>query len=71
MPILNKILQYVSLGRKDHMAQSEEFQPTDVFKHRYQDPEVLITYLKTLPDKFTDDKITVKVRELCSVNPIA
>ncbi|KAG6358296.1 hypothetical protein INS49_014180 [Diaporthe citri] len=40
------------------MAQPEEFEPTDILKHRYQDPSVLITYLKTLG--FTDDKITVK-----------
>lgn len=58
MPLLKRILDYVSFGKKDDMSLPEEFEPTDVFKHRYQDPSVLITYLKTLG--FTDDKIKVK-----------
>ncbi|KAL1860682.1 hypothetical protein Daus18300_009025 [Diaporthe australafricana] len=60
MPFLKKILNFTGLGKKDTMAKSGEFEPTDIFKARYQDPEVLIAYVKTLPDRFTDDKITVK-----------
>lgn len=59
MAILRKILDYVSFGKKDDMAEEIVFEPTDILDHRYQDPSVLITYLKTLG--FTDDKITVKV----------
>lgn len=60
MPLLKRILDYVSFGKKDDMNQPERFEPTDILKHRYQDPKVLVSYLKTLG--FTDDQITVKVR---------
>ncbi|KAL2283250.1 hypothetical protein FJTKL_10126 [Diaporthe vaccinii] len=43
------------------MDEPEEFVPTDVFKHRYRNPQVLIDYVKTLPDNFTDNDIKVKI----------
>lgn len=51
------------------MAQPSEFEPTDIFKHRYQDPSVLITYLKKLG--FTDDQIRIKVCGLHFAGPPA
>lgn len=61
MSFFKKILNYTGFGKKDTMAESGNFEPKNIFKARYQNPKVLITYVKSLPDKFTDDKITVKV----------
>lgn len=61
MSILGKLGHIFSFRKKDNMAQAQEFEPTDIIKHRYQDPEILIKYVKTLPDGFTDDQITVQV----------
>lgn len=52
------------------MATPREFQPTDILYHRYQKPKVLIQYVKTLEEKYTDDDITVKVRGPFLVNPL-
>ena len=71
MPLLQRLLHYVSFGKKDDMPQPEGFEPTDIFKHRYQDPQVLITYVKTLPDRFTDDQIKVKVNWLFSTDVLS
>ncbi|KAK2609574.1 hypothetical protein N8I77_003070 [Diaporthe amygdali] len=60
MALLKKILHYAGFAKKDDMAKAEEFVPSDIFKHRYQNSDVLITYVKALPDGFTDDQITVK-----------
>ncbi|KAJ0116782.1 hypothetical protein J7T55_009933 [Diaporthe amygdali] len=60
MALFKKILHYAGFAKKDDMAKPVEFVPSDIFKHRYQDPKVLITYVKGLPDGFTDDQITVK-----------
>lgn len=43
------------------MSEQSEFKPTNLIQHRYLDPKVLIKYVKTLPDKFKDEQITVKV----------
>lgn len=61
MRLLKTILGYAGFGKGDQMAEPEEFVPTDVFKHRYRNPQVLIDYVKTLPDNFTDNDIKVKV----------
>lgn len=61
MPLLKTILHYAGFGKKDKMSNPDEFQPTDIFHHRYQDPQVLIEYVKTLPD-IKKDQIKVKVR---------
>lgn len=45
------------------MARPDEFQPSDIVQHRYQDPQVLIAYIKTLPD-IDKSQIRVKVCEL-------
>lgn len=55
---------HVSSSKQDDMAALNEFQPTDMLKHRYQDPEVLIKFLKKLPENFTDDQIKIKVCSL-------
>lgn len=60
MAIFDRIGDFFSFGKKDNMAQAKDFVPTDIIKSRYPDPRTLIKYLKTLPDGFTDDKITVK-----------
>lgn len=70
MAFLKTILQYAGLGRKGKMANSKDFEPTDILQHRYQDPQILREYLKNLPEKFTDDQINMKVREPCSLGVI-
>lgn len=60
MPLLKTILQYAGFGKKDKMTSNGEFQPTDIVQHRYQDPQVLIAYVKTLPD-IDNGQIKVKV----------
>lgn len=69
MALLKKILHYAGFAKKDDMAKAEEFVPSDIFKHRYQNSDVLITYVKALPDGFTDDQITVKVCRLFPASP--
>lgn len=64
MAFLKTILQYAGLGKKDKMA-NKDFEPTDILQHRYQDPQILIDYLKKLPEKYTENQITVKVHEPC------
>jgi hypothetical protein len=61
MPLLNRILQLVNFAKKNDMTQPSEFEPTDIIQHRYLDPQVLVNYIKTLPDKFKDEQITIKV----------
>lgn len=70
MTVFDKIGHLFNFGKKHNMAQNTEFEPTDIIKHRYQDPQVLINYLKTLPGGFTDDKITVKVSSVRSEKPL-
>ncbi|KAI7775523.1 hypothetical protein LA080_006715 [Diaporthe eres] len=59
MRLLKTILGYAGFGKRDKMDEPEEFVPTDVFKHRYRNPQVLIDYVKTLPDNFTDNDIKI------------
>lgn len=42
------------------MTKSESFEPTDIVKSRYPNPESLVAYVKTLPYGYTDGQITVK-----------
>lgn len=65
MKVFEKIGHLFNFGKKDNMSKKKEFEPTDIIKHRYQDPQVLVKYLKELPAGFTDDKITIKVFCLC------
>lgn len=64
MPLLKTMLHYAGLGKKDKMANSD-FQPTDIFQHRYQDPQVLVDYVNSLPDKFYASQFSVKACEMC------
>lgn len=50
MPLLKSILHYAGFGKKDKMTSPDEFQPTDILQHRYQDPQTLVEYIKKLPD---------------------
>lgn len=58
MPSFN-ILHW--FGKKDNMASNGDSPPSDILQHRYQDPQVLIDYLKKSPRNFTDAQIKVKV----------
>lgn len=67
MRCLRMLLHYIgfvrkdAMIRKDAMVKSEDFMPTNILRHRYQDPVVLKAYVKTLPANFADDEIQVKV----------
>lgn len=63
MPMFTTILEFAGFRKKNKMANNDGSPPSDIFQHRYQDPQVLKNYLKKLPDKFTDDQIKVKVCE--------
>lgn len=64
MALFKTLLRYAGLGKSEKMANPPEFVPTNIFKHRYQTPQLLISYVKTLPDNFKDEDIKVKVSEL-------